>query len=162
MPSICINDALTDDELRSILSKLENDKDRDIFGLVCKRWLLLQSTERKKLAARAGPHMLQKMAARFSRLIELDMSQSISRSFFPGVTDSDIAVIADGLRCLTVLNLQHCKGKDNLPFFFLLLLDIKRVCLFRCHGVVEKLWCFCGFLCMKIWLWWKEGFVLLC
>ncbi|KAG5241668.1 hypothetical protein OIU76_024838 [Salix suchowensis] len=110
MPSICINDALTDDELRSILSKLENDKDRDVFGLVCKRWLLLQSTERKKLAARAGPHMLQKMAARFSRLIELDMSQSISRSFFPGVTDSDIAVIADGLRCLTVLNLQHCKG----------------------------------------------------
>ncbi|KAF9678745.1 hypothetical protein SADUNF_Sadunf07G0067600 [Salix dunnii] len=109
MPSICINDALTDDELRSILSKLENDKDKDIFGLVCKRWLRLQSTERKKLAARAGPHMLQKMAARFSRLIELDMSQSISRSFFPGVTDSEIAVIADGLRCLKVLNLQHCK-----------------------------------------------------
>jgi F-box/leucine-rich repeat protein 2/20 len=59
-------------ELRQILSKLENDKDKEIFGLVSKRWLRLQSTERKKLAARAGPHMLQKMAARFSRLIELD------------------------------------------------------------------------------------------
>ncbi|KAJ6990716.1 hypothetical protein NC653_019084 [Populus alba x Populus x berolinensis] len=59
-------------ELRPILSKLENDKDKEIFGLVSKRWLRLQSTERKELAARAGPHMLQKMAARFSRLIELD------------------------------------------------------------------------------------------
>ena len=59
-------------ELRPILSKLENDKDKEIFGLVSKRWLRLQSTERKKLAVRAGPHMLQKMAARFSRLIELD------------------------------------------------------------------------------------------
>ncbi|CAK7337845.1 unnamed protein product [Dovyalis caffra] len=110
MASICINDALTDDELRAILSKLENDKGKEIFGLVCKRWLKLQSTERKKLAARAGPHMLQKMAARFSRLIELDLSQSVSRSFYPGVTDSDIAVIADGFRCLKVLNLQQCKG----------------------------------------------------
>ncbi|KAL9340573.1 hypothetical protein Peur_066792 [Populus x canadensis] len=59
-------------ELGLILSKLENDKDKEIFGLVSKRWLRLQSIERKKLAARAGPHMLQKMAARFSRLIELD------------------------------------------------------------------------------------------
>ncbi|KAG5245321.1 F-box/LRR-repeat protein [Salix suchowensis] len=97
MASICINDTLTDDELGSILSKLENDKDKEIFGLVCKRWL-------------AGPHMLQKMAARFSRLIELDLSQSISRSFYPGVTDSDLAVIADGFRFLKVLNLQNCKG----------------------------------------------------
>lgn len=40
-------------------------------------------------------------------------SQSISRSFYPGVTDSDIA---DGFRCLKVLNLQHCKGKNNLFF----------------------------------------------
>ncbi|KAJ6774899.1 hypothetical protein OIU79_018144 [Salix purpurea] len=110
MASICINDTLTDDELGSILSKLENDKDKEIFGLVCKRWLGLQSKERKRLAARAGPHMLQKMAARFSRLIELDLSQSISRSFYPGVTDSDLAVIADGFRCLKVLNLQNCKG----------------------------------------------------
>lgn len=110
MASICINEKLTDDELRSILSKLENDKDKEIFGLVCKRWLGLQSNERKRLAARAGTHMLQKMAARFSRLIELDLSQSVSRSFYPGVTDSDLAVIADGFRCLKVLNLQNCKG----------------------------------------------------
>ncbi|KAF2323795.1 hypothetical protein GH714_036950 [Hevea brasiliensis] len=108
--SICINDTLTDDELRPILSKLDNDKDKEIVGLVCKRWLRLQSTERKKLAARAGPQMLQKMAARFSCLIELDLSQSISRSFYPGVTDYDLAVIANGFKCLRVLNLQNCKG----------------------------------------------------
>lgn len=112
--SICINESLTDDELRSILSKLESDKDKEIFGLVCKRWLRLQSTERKKLAARAGPHMLQKMAARFSRLIELDLSQSVSRSFYPGVTDSDLSVIANGFKCLRVLQLQNCKGKVML------------------------------------------------
>ncbi|CAI0415384.1 unnamed protein product [Linum tenue] len=105
-----INEALTDDELRSILGKLEDDKDKEIFGLVCKRWLRLQSTERRKLAARAGPHMLQKMAARFSRLLELDLSQSVSRSFYPGVTDSDLAVIADGFKSLRLLNLHNCKG----------------------------------------------------
>lgn len=120
MASICINDSLTDDELNSILSKLDNEKDREIFGLVCKRWLSLQSTERKKLAARAGPHMLQKMAARFSGLIELDLSQSISRSFYPGVTDSDLAVIAKGFRCLKVLNLQNCKGKNTNHILLLL------------------------------------------
>ncbi|CAN1164985.1 F-box/LRR-repeat protein 4 [Linum perenne] len=108
--SISINSALTDDELRSVLGKLEEDKDKEIFGLVCKRWLRLQSTERRKLAARAGPHMLQKMAARFSRLLELDLSQSVSRSFYPGVTDSDLAVIADGFKCLRLLNLHNCKG----------------------------------------------------
>jgi hypothetical protein len=156
MASICINEKLTDDELRSILSKLENDKDKEIFGLVCKRWLGLQSNGRKRLAARAGPHMLQKMAARFSRLIELDLSQSVSRSFYPGVTDSDLAVIADGFRCLKVLNLQNCKGKITyLVYVFVSLnLDAKRVCLFRFHGVwrihfVERLWCFSGFLCVK-------------
>ncbi|PON52718.1 LRR domain containing protein [Trema orientale] len=106
----CINDALTDDELRSVLAKLESEQDKEVFGLVCKRWLHLQSTERKKLFARAGPHMLRRMAARFSRLQELDLSQSISRSFYPGVTDSDLSVIADGFRCLRVLNLQNCKG----------------------------------------------------
>ncbi|WCJ38993.1 RNI-like superfamily protein [Euphorbia peplus] len=107
---ICINSALRDDELRAILSMLDSDKDKEIFGLVCKRWLHLQSTERRKLSARAGPHMLEKMAARFSRLIELELSQSISRSFYPGVTDSDLAVIAHGFQCLRVLKLHNCKG----------------------------------------------------
>ncbi|KAM6566642.1 hypothetical protein CsatA_025770 [Cannabis sativa] len=108
--TVCINDALTDDELRSVLAKLESDQDKELFGLVCKRWLRLQSTERKKLFARAGPHMLERMAARFSQLLELDLSQSVSRSFYPGVTDSDLSVIADGFKCLKVLNLQNCKG----------------------------------------------------
>ena len=107
---VCINEALTDDELRAVLAKLQGDKDKEVFGLVCKRWLHLQSTERKKLCARAGPLMLRKMAARFSRLVELDLSQSVSRSFYPGVTDSDLKVIADGFGCLRVLSLQHCKG----------------------------------------------------
>ena len=108
--ALCINEALTDDELRSILAKVDSDKDKETFGLVCKRWLRLQSTERKKLSARAGPHMLRKMADRFTRLVELDLAQSISRSFYPGVTDSDLAVIANGFRCLRILNLHNCKG----------------------------------------------------
>ncbi|XP_042500097.1 F-box/LRR-repeat protein 4-like [Macadamia integrifolia] len=107
---VCINEVLTDDELRAIMTKLENDKDKENLGFVCKRWLYLQSTERRKLCARAGPLMLQKLAARFTRLVELDLSQSSSRSFFPGVTDSDLAVIAAGFGCLQVLSLQNCKG----------------------------------------------------
>lgn len=108
--TVCINEALTDDELRSVLAKLESQRDKEVFGLVCKRWLHLQSTERKRLSARAGPHMLRRMADRFSRLHELDLSQSISRSFYPGVIDSDLRVIAHGFKCLRVLNLQNCKG----------------------------------------------------
>ena len=115
---LCINDVLRDDELRSILGRVESEKDKETFGLVCKRWLRLQSTERKKLAARAGPHMLRKMADRFTRLVELDLAQSVSRSFYPGVTDSDLAVIATAFTCLKILNLHNCKGQ----FLFFLLL----------------------------------------
>jgi len=115
---LCINDVLRDDELRSILGRVETEKDKETFGLVCKRWLRLQSTERKKLAARAGPLMLRKMADRFTRLVELDLAQSVSRSFYPGVTDSDLAVIANGFTCLKILNLHNCKGSffSDLPF----------------------------------------------
>lgn len=55
---LCINDVLRDDELRSILERVESEKDSETFRLVCKQWLQVQSTERKKLAACAGPHML--------------------------------------------------------------------------------------------------------
>lgn len=113
---VCINDILTDDELRSVLAKLESEKDKEIFGLVCKRWLALQSSERRKLAARAGPHMLMMLAARFGRVVELDLSQSVSRSFYPGVTDADLAVVANKFKRLKVLNLSNCKGT---VFFFL-------------------------------------------
>ncbi|KAK6160529.1 hypothetical protein DH2020_003910 [Rehmannia glutinosa] len=106
----CINDRLGDDELRAVLAKLDHDKDKEVFGLVCKRWLHLQSTGRRKLCARAGPHMLKRMAARFTRLFELDLSQSVSRSFYPGVTDSDLSVIAAAFSSLRVLNLHNCKG----------------------------------------------------
>lgn len=110
----CINDSLGDDELRAVLSKLQLDIDKELFGLVCKRWLRLQSTERMKLCARAGPHMLNRIAARFTRLRELDLSQSVSRSFYPGVTDSDLSVISTAFSVLRVLNLQNCKGiTDN-------------------------------------------------
>ncbi|KAJ0779531.1 putative leucine-rich repeat domain superfamily [Helianthus annuus] len=108
--NICINDHLRDDELRSVFTKLETDKDKNIFSLVCKRWLHVQSTERKKLCARAGPHMLRKMAARFTRVIDLDLSQSPARSFDPGVTDSDLTVIATDFTELRILKLRHCKG----------------------------------------------------
>lgn len=105
-----INETLRDDELRAVLGKLDSQRDKEVFGLVCKRWLHLQSTERRRLSARAGPHMLRKLAARFSRLHELDLSQSLSRSFYPGVTDSDLSVIANGFKSLRLLSLQNCKG----------------------------------------------------
>ncbi|XP_050373291.1 F-box/LRR-repeat protein 4 [Argentina anserina] len=108
--SVGINEALGDDELRWVLGKLEGQRDKEVFGLVCKRWLHLQSTERRRLSARAGPHMLRKMAARFSRLHELDLSQSLSRSFYPGLTDSDLSVIAHGFNSLRLLSLHNCKG----------------------------------------------------
>lgn len=107
---MAINESLRDDELRIVLSKLDVDKEKEAFGLVCKRWLRLQSTERRRLCARAGPHMLTKMASRFTRLHELDLSQSASRSFFPGVTDADLVVISTAFECLRVLNLKNCKG----------------------------------------------------
>ncbi|CAI0415385.1 unnamed protein product [Linum tenue] len=111
-----INEALTDDELRSILGKLEDDKDKEIFGLVCKRWLRLQSTERRKLAARAGPHMLQKMAARFSRLLELDLSQSVSslKSLHLAgcrfITDEILKSLSTYCTNLEELGLQGCSN----------------------------------------------------
>ncbi|XP_042411690.1 F-box/LRR-repeat protein 2-like [Zingiber officinale] len=111
---VCINDALTDDELRAVLSRLEKEEERDLFGLVCKRWLRLQSSERRRLRARAGPAMLRQMADRFQGIVELDLSQSASRSFYPGVTDSDLAVIAAGFRALRVLDLQNCKGVTDV------------------------------------------------
>ncbi|KAK1385371.1 Glucose regulated repressor protein [Heracleum sosnowskyi] len=111
---ICINKSLTDDELISILSKLETQKDKEVFGLVCKRWLFLQSSQRKKLCVRAGPHMLQKMAARFTNLHHLDMSQSVNRSFYPGVTDSDLSVIASSFGCLRNLELRNLKGITDI------------------------------------------------
>ena len=70
---VCINEALTDNELQAVLAKLQSHKDKEVFGLVCKRWLYLQSTERKKLCAKAGPLMLRKMAVRFLRLVELNL-----------------------------------------------------------------------------------------
>lgn len=106
----CINDALTDDELRAILMRLSKEDEKDLFGMVCKRWLRLQSTERRKLKARAGPWMLRSMAKRFSGVIELDLSQSESRSFYPGVTDKDLEIIASGFQYLKILDLRNCKG----------------------------------------------------
>ena len=38
---VCINEVLMDDELRAVLEKLLSDKDKEVFGLVCKRWLHL-------------------------------------------------------------------------------------------------------------------------
>ncbi|MED6219782.1 hypothetical protein PIB30_038997, partial [Stylosanthes scabra] len=88
--NLYINYTLADDELRSILAKLENEKDKEIFGLVCKMWLRLQSTERKKLATR-GVHTC--FIEWLICLLELDLSQSVSPSFYPGVTDSDLKLV---------------------------------------------------------------------
>ncbi|XP_076890957.1 uncharacterized protein LOC143542186 isoform X2 [Bidens hawaiensis] len=110
---ICINDRLRDDELLSVLVKLDTHKDKDVFGLVCKRWLFIQSTERRKLCVRAGPHILRKMAQRFPRIFDLDLSQSASRSFYLGVTDADLAVVGTDFTALRVLKLENCKGITN-------------------------------------------------
>ena len=105
-----INEVLTDDELRAVLSRLGPEAERDAFGLVCRRWLRIQSSERRRLRARAGPDMLRRLAARFPGALEIDLSQSPSRSFYPGVIDDDLDVIASSFRNLRVLALQNCKG----------------------------------------------------
>ncbi|MCD9642190.1 hypothetical protein HAX54_028873 [Datura stramonium] len=130
-----------DDELRAVLSRLGNDKDKEVFGLVCKRWLSIQSTERKKLCARAGPHMLGRIAARFTRLHELDISQSVSRSFYPGVTDSDLSVIATAFSCLRILNLQNCKGitdKAGLAAIGSSLCSLQSLDVSYCRKITDK------------------------
>ncbi|TVU29084.1 hypothetical protein EJB05_20628, partial [Eragrostis curvula] len=105
-----INEVLSDDELRAVLTRLGPEAERDAFGLVCRRWLRIQSSERRRLRARAGPDMLRRLAARFPGVLELDLSQSPSRSFYPGVIDGDLDVIAGSFRNLHVLALQNCKG----------------------------------------------------
>ncbi|VAI47369.1 unnamed protein product [Triticum turgidum subsp. durum] len=105
-----VNEVLTDDELRAVLTRLRPESERDAFGLVCRRWLRIQSSERRRLRARAGPSMLRRLAARFPGILELDLSQSPSRSFYPGVIDDDLDVIAGGFCNLRVLALQNCKG----------------------------------------------------
>ncbi|KAL6633916.1 hypothetical protein ACP70R_026587 [Stipagrostis hirtigluma subsp. patula] len=105
-----INEVLTDDELRAVLTRLGPEAERDAFGLVCRRWLQIQSSERRRLRVRAGPDMLRRLAARFPGVLELDLSQSVARSFFPGVNDDDLDVVAGAFRNLHVLDLQYCKG----------------------------------------------------
>ncbi|KAJ3680384.1 hypothetical protein LUZ60_016662 [Juncus effusus] len=110
----CINDVLTDDELCTILSKLRAQEEKDSFGLVCKRWLQIESASRRRIHCRAGPDMLRRLAGRFSGLTEIYLSQSPSRSFYPGVTDADLGVIASAFRQLRILDLANCKGiSDN-------------------------------------------------
>ncbi|KAJ0925718.1 hypothetical protein HanRHA438_Chr04g0162881 [Helianthus annuus] len=53
--------------------------------------------------------MLKKMAARFTHLKDLDLSQSASQSFYPSVTVSDLSVIASGFTGLCVLNFRTVK-----------------------------------------------------
>ncbi|URD78943.1 F-box LRR-repeat protein [Musa troglodytarum] len=96
---VCMNDALTDDELRAVLTRLQKEEERDLFGLVCKRCLRLQSSESRRLRARTGPVMRRRMA---------------DRSFYPGVTDSDFAVVAVGFRKFRVIDLQNCKGDTDV------------------------------------------------
>uniref|UniRef100_A0ACD5Z1N4 Uncharacterized protein n=1 Tax=Avena sativa TaxID=4498 RepID=A0ACD5Z1N4_AVESA len=109
-----INEVLTDDGLRAVLSRMGPESERDAFGLVCRRWLRIQSSERRRLRARAGPSMLRRLAARFPGIHELDLSQSLSRSFYPGVIDDDLDVIAGGFCNLRLLALQNCKGVTDV------------------------------------------------
>ena len=139
---------LTDDELRAVLARLGPESERDGFGLVCRRWLRIQSSERRRLRARAGPSMLRRLAARFPGALELDLSQSPSRSFYPGVIDDDLDVIAGGFRNLRVLALQNCKGEtstfesDPLALFVCVNLQMQKACILSivhkiCHFLVS-------------------------
>ncbi|KAG8050674.1 hypothetical protein GUJ93_ZPchr0009g136 [Zizania palustris] len=49
--------------------------------------------------------MLRRMAARFPGVLDLDLSQSPSHSFYPDVIDDDLDIIAGGFRNLRVLAL---------------------------------------------------------
>ncbi|XP_072958090.1 uncharacterized protein [Typha angustifolia] len=138
--AICINEVLTDDELRAVLAKLERGEEKDAFGLVCKRWLRVQSSERRRLRLRAGPAMLRGLAGRFPGLLELDLSQSVSRSFFPGVIDADLDVIASGFRNLRALNLQNCKGVTDVGMITLgdCLLSLQSLDVSHCRKLTDK------------------------
>ncbi|QHN98004.1 F-box proteinB [Arachis hypogaea] len=103
--NLCINDTLTDDELRLILAKLESEKDKEIFGLVCKRWLRLQSTERKKLAARAGISDVGMKAIGEG----LSLLQSLDVSYCRKLTDKGLSAVAKGCSDLRVLHLAGCR-----------------------------------------------------
>ncbi|OAY79870.1 F-box/LRR-repeat protein 2 [Ananas comosus] len=131
---------LTDDALRAVLARMERGDEKDAFGLVCKRWLRIQSTERRRLRARAGPAMLRRLAARFSGLAELDLSQSASRSFYPGVVDADLDVIAAGFPNLRVLNLQNCKGISDMGLIALAggLLSLQSLDVSNCRKLTNK------------------------
>jgi len=59
---------------------------------------------------RAGPLMLERVAARFSSLTDLDMSEHAGRSFYPGWKDGDLSLVTRSFRHLEHLNLNNCKG----------------------------------------------------
>ncbi|XP_078152740.1 uncharacterized protein LOC144547926 [Carex rostrata] len=106
----CINDILSDDELFMILSKLELQGEKECCRLVCKRWCKVQSAQRRRLCAPPGPDRLRHLLARFTGLIELDLSQSVTRPFYRDFTDSDLDLIVYALPGLRVLNLKNCRS----------------------------------------------------
>lgn len=105
-----INAVLTDDALQAVLSKLKVPYDRDACALVCKRWKAIYDRGRKSMRLRAGPLMLEKIAARFSGLTNLDMSENAGRSFYPGWKDADLILVARSFHHLECLYLTNCKG----------------------------------------------------
>ncbi|THU54963.1 hypothetical protein C4D60_Mb11t01590 [Musa balbisiana] len=87
--------------------------------------------------------MLRRMADRFTGLLELDLSQSAWRSFYPGVTDSDFAVIAAGFRKFRVIDLQNCKVqkgyRQRVVAIAMGFLDLKRLYITRSRSVTDEL-----------------------
>jgi F-box/leucine-rich repeat protein 2/20 len=59
---------------------------------------------------RAGRVMLERVAARFSCLTDLDISEDTTRSFYPGWQDDDLGLISRSFGRLERLNLNNCKG----------------------------------------------------
>lgn len=128
---------LSDDCLLCIFNKLENESDRNAFGLTCRNWLKVRNIGRKSLTfhcsfnptidkvhAKCIPNILARSPCLNrislaglselpdSALNSLRMSgsslQSLSLYYCSGMTDDDLALVAIGCPNLVVVELQSC------------------------------------------------------
>lgn len=128
---------LSDDCLLSIFNKLENESDRNAFGLTCKNWFKVRNIGRKSLTFHCSfnptvdkehakcipkilacsPHLNRISLAGLtelpdSALYTLGMSGSYLRSLSlyccSGITDDGLAQVAIGCPNLVIVELQSC------------------------------------------------------
>lgn len=134
---------LSDDCLLSIFNKLENESDRDAFGLTCKNWFKVRNIARKSLIFQGSfnpkvykehSQCLPKILARSpylnlisiaglrelpdSALYELRISgsslQSLSLYCCSGITDDGLAHVSIGCPNLVIVELYRCFNITDL------------------------------------------------